>query len=48
MKKTVLFGLLSFTMFFLTECSSDNDEKEIKNYGGKNLVGEKLVGFSEN
>ena len=48
MKKTVLFGLLSFTMFLFTACSSDNDDKEINNAGGMNLVGEKLVGFSDN
>ena len=48
MKKTVLFGLLSFTMFLFTACSSDNDEKEINNGGGMNLAGEKLDGFSDN
>ena len=48
MKKTVLFGLLSFTMFLFTACSSDNDDKENNNGGGMNLAGERLVGYSDN
>ena len=47
MKKTVLFGLLSFTMFLFTACSSDNDDKENNNGGGMNLARERLVGYSD-